>query len=143
MHFNPDNKVIKLCADGMAAEGHGQMEKAKDLFLHAWQESESDFEKFTSAHFVARHQDSVSDKLKWDETALEMALKIKDETMKGSFPSLYLNIGRCYEDLNDPDRAKEYYELASSYQEFLTDDGYGKMIRSGIDGGLERVKHSF
>jgi tetratricopeptide (TPR) repeat protein len=141
VQFNPDNKVIKLCADGMAAEGHGQMEKAKDLFLQAWEESESDFEKFTSAHFVARHQDNVSDKLKWDEIALEMALKIKDEEIKGSYPSLYLNIGKCYEDLNDRDRAKEYYELASSYQEFLSDDGYGKMISSGIISGLARVSH--
>src|SRR5277367_5389907 len=101
MHFDPDNKIVKLCAEGMMAEGRGQMEAAKALFLQAWHESESDFEKFTAAHFVARHQENVSDKLKWDELALEMAKKIKDESIKSSYPSLYLNIGKCYEDLHD------------------------------------------
>ena len=122
------------------AEGRGQMEAAKALFLQAWHESESDFEKFTAAHFVARHQENVSDKLKWDELALEMAKKIKDESIKSSYPSLYLNIGKCYEDLHDSKLAIENYQKAESYTEFLSEDGYGKMIKSGILGGLERVK---
>src|ERR1700722_13761392 len=110
MHFDPDNKINKLCADGMMAEGRGEMETAKNLFLQAWSESESDFEKFTAAHFVARHQENVPDKLYWDELALEMAKRIKDESIKSSYPSLYLNIGKCYEDLNDFERAKENYQ---------------------------------
>jgi hypothetical protein len=138
--FDPDNKIVKHCADGMAAEGQGEMVKAKWLFLQAWEESRSDFEKFTAAHFVARHQETVSDKLKWDLTALEMALKVKDENIKGSFPSLYLNIGKCYEDLNDIDLARKNYQFAYSYVDFLPEDGYGKMIKSGISAGLERVK---
>jgi tetratricopeptide (TPR) repeat protein len=140
MHFDPDNKINKLCADGMMAEGRGEMETAKNLFLQAWSESESDFEKFTAAHFVARHQENVPDKLYWDELALEMAKRIKDESIKSSYPSLYLNIGKCYEDLNDFERAKENYQRAASYTTFLSEDGYGKMIKSGILGGLERVR---
>ncbi len=139
MLFNPDNEIIKLCAEGMAAEGHGEMEKAKNLFLQAWEESRSDFEKFTVAHFVARHQETVSDKLKWDQTSLEMALKVKDENINGSFPSLYLNIGKCYEDLNELDLAKKNYQLADSYLDFLPEDGYGTMIKSGIIAGLARI----
>ncbi len=124
----------------MMAEGKGEMEKAKNLFLQAWRESESDFEKFTAAHFVARHQENVSDKLYWDELALEMAKRIKDESIKSTYPSLYLNIGKCYEDLDDFERAIENYQKAESYTEFLSEDGYGKMIKSGILGGLERVR---
>jgi rifampin ADP-ribosylating transferase len=124
----------------MAAEGQGEMTKAKSLFLQAWEESRSDLEKFTVAHFVARHQETVSDKLKWDQTSLEMALKVKDENIKGSFPSLYLNIGKCYEDLNELDLAKKNYQLADSYLDFLPEDGYGTMIKSGIIAGLKRVK---
>ena len=41
--------------------------------------------------------------------------QIKDENIKGSFPSLYLNIGKCYEDLNEFDLAKKNYQLADSY----------------------------
>jgi hypothetical protein len=140
MHFDPENKIIKLCADGMMAEGQGQMETAKNLFLQAWEESETDFEKFTAAHFVARHQNNISDKLKWDEIALDMASRINDESIKSAYPSLYLNIAKCHEDLYDFNLARENYYLAESYIEYLSDDGYGKMIRSGILSGLERVR---
>ena len=54
MQFDPNNPVIKLCADGMNSEAQGQIEKAKQLFQQAWDNSSSDFEKFTSAHYLAR-----------------------------------------------------------------------------------------
>lgn len=59
--------------------------------------------------------------------------------MLACYPSLYLNIAKCYEDLNDSDNAYSNYQLASSYTNYLADDGYGKMIRSGIEGGLTRT----
>ena len=140
MPFDPNNNIIKLCAQGMSLEGEGKKEEALKLFLQAWDEAANDFEKFTSAHYVARHQKSMTDKLKWDEIALNFALKINDENMKGTYPSLYLNIGKCYEDLNDFESARENYELALSFTTFLADDGYGKMIKGGIMNGIDRVK---
>jgi tetratricopeptide (TPR) repeat protein len=139
MLFDPNNAVIKLCADGMNFEAQGQTEKAKQLFQQAWDSSSNDFEKFTSAHYVARHQKSSADKLKWDETALNLALKIKDENMKQHYPSLYLNIAKCYEDLKDIDNARKNYQSALSFANLLPDDGYGKMIKSGINNGIERI----
>ena len=140
MLFDPNNNIIKLCAQGMSLEGEGKKEEALERFQQAWDEAANDFEKFTSAHYVARHQKSMTDKLKWDEIALNFALKINDENMKGTYPSLYLNIGKCYEDLNDFESAKENYELALSFTTFLADDGYGKMIKGGIMNGIDRVK---
>jgi rifampin ADP-ribosylating transferase len=139
MEFDPDNKIIKLCAEGMEAEGHGHEVEALNLFTQAWNESSTDFEKFTSAHFVARHQKTVTDKLKWDEMALAHASKINDESIGGSYPSLFLNIGKCHEDLNDFELAREYYLKAYAYLEFLPDNEYGKMIKSGIISGIERI----
>lgn len=140
MPFDPNNNIIKLCAQGMSLEGEGKKEEALERFQQAWDEAANDFEKFTSAHYVARHQKSMTDKLKWDEIALNFALKINDENMKGTYPSLYLNIGKCYEDLNDFESARENYELALSFTTFLADDGYGKMIKGGIMNGIDRVK---
>lgn len=140
MHFDPNNKIVKLCAEGMAAEGEGKKEEALKLFEKAWNEASNNFEKFTSAHYVARHQATIADKLKWDKTALDFALKIADGSMNGTYPSLYLNIGKCYEDLNDFKTAKENYELALSFTDFLDNDGYGKMLKGGITNGLMRVK---
>lgn len=139
MLFDPDNNVVKLCAQGMDEEGKGKDDKAMMLFLQAWNEAANNFEKFIAAHYVARQQKTVADKLKWDETALGLALKINDDEMKGSYPSLYLNIAKCYEDLKDLDHAKKNYQLALSFSNSLLDDGYGKMIKSGIVNGIDRI----
>jgi len=139
MEFDQENKVIQLCAKGMELEGKGQLTEAGDLFDEAWNAATNDFEKFTAAHYVARHQKSISDKLKWDETALKHALNINDENIKGALPSLYLNIAKCYEDLDDFDNAKNNYQLAFSFTNFLPEDAYGNMIKTGIINGLSRV----
>jgi rifampin ADP-ribosylating transferase len=140
MQFDTNNKIVKLCAQGMKLEGEGKKEEALKCFQQAWDEATNNFEKFTSAHYVARHQDNIADKLKWDKTALHLALKINDENMKGAYPSLYLNIGKCYEDLSNFESARENYELALFFTTFLADDGYGKMIISGIRNGIDRLK---
>ena len=123
MEFNPNNNVVKLCLQGMDMEEKGKPEEASRLFLQAWNEATNDFEKFTAAYYVARHQKNVSDKLKWLETALQFALKINNDTVSGAFPSLYLNIAKCYEDLSDPDNAKKNSELAISFHGKPSDKG--------------------
>jgi tetratricopeptide (TPR) repeat protein len=140
MKFDTTNNVIKRCAEGMNLEGQGRKEEALEVFQQAWNESSNDFEKFTSAHYVARHQESIENKLKWDMTALEFASKINDDNITGAFPSLYLNIAKCYEDLNDFQNARNNYSLALSYADQLPDNGYGSMIKAGIMSGIERVK---
>jgi len=123
MEFNPNNNVVKLCLQGMGMEEKGKPEEASKLFLQAWNEATYDFEKFISAHYVARHQKNISGKLKWLETALQFALKINNDTVKSAFPSLYLNIAKCYENLSDPDKAKKNYELATSFNDKPSDKG--------------------
>src|SRR3954465_10785121 len=117
MEFNPNNNVIKICLQGMDREEKGKPEEASRLFLQAWNEATNDFEKFLAAHYVARHQKNISDKLKWLETALQYARKIDNDTVKSALPSLYLNIAKCYEDLNNANKAKENYELATSFKD--------------------------
>ena len=123
MEFNPANHVIQLCIQGIELDEKGKPEEASSIFLQAWNESTNDFEKFTSAYYVARHQETVRDKLKWLETSLQFALKINDVTVSGAFPSLYLNIAKCYEDLNDREHAQKSYELANSYSSNPSDSG--------------------
>jgi rifampin ADP-ribosylating transferase len=79
MQFDPGNKIVKLCAQGMDMEGEGKPEDACRLFLQAWNEATDDFEKFIAAHYVARHQKSVAHKLEWDETALRLARKVNND----------------------------------------------------------------
>ena len=137
MEFDPNNHVVQLCLKGMSLEEKDPNEASK-VFLQAWNEATNDFEKFISAHYMARHQENVIDKLKWLETALQYALKINDDSVRTAFPSLYLNIAKCYEDLQDIENARNYYQLALSFTGFLEDNGYGKMIKAGIENGIKR-----
>ncbi len=142
MLFDPDNAIIKLCSQGMELEGQGMPDEAGKLFVQAWNQSTSDFEKFTSAHYVARHQKTVTDKLHWDEEALKYALLVNGSMIRAALPSLYLNIAKCHEELKDLTKARENYQLALSYTQFLSDDGYGTMIKRGILHGLERTSQA-
>lgn len=123
MEFNPNNHVVRLCLQGMGMEETGKPEEASKLFLQAWNEATNNFESFISAHYVARHQKNASDKLKWLETALQFALKINNDAVKSAFHSLYSGIAKCHEELSDPDKAKQNYELAASFKDKPSDKG--------------------
>jgi hypothetical protein len=123
MEFSPFNNVVKLCLQGMELEDQNKPVQAKEIFLQAWDKATNDFEKFLAAHYIARHQKTVPDKLNWLETALWFALKVNDDGVKSAFPSLYLNIAQCYEDLNDPDKAKENSDIATSFKFNPSDKG--------------------
>jgi hypothetical protein len=123
MEFSPFNNIVKLCLQGMSMEENCKPEEASKLFFQAWNEATNDFEKFLAAHYVARHQKNVSDKLKWFETALQFALKTNNDAIKSAFPSLYLNIAKCHEDLGDFDKAKKNNELATSFKNKPSDKG--------------------
>lgn len=139
MTFDPNSQINKLCIQGMEQEATGNEAGAIKLFIQAWEDASDDFEKFTAAHYVARHQQTIIDKLKWDKLSLELAFKINNAQVKASLPSLYLNIGKGYEDLNDLASATVNYKLALSFVSFLPKNGYGKMIHSGVEAGLRRI----
>ena len=123
MEFSPSNNIVKLCIQGMAMEDSGQPDEALRLFLQAWNEATSDFEKYIAAYYVARHQENVPDKLKWLETSLRFAQKVSNESAISAFPNLYTNIAKCHEDLGDVDNAKKNFELAKSFTGNPTDRG--------------------
>jgi rifampin ADP-ribosylating transferase len=123
MEFDPRNNVIALCVQGMGMEDKGKPEEASRLFLQAWNEATNDFEKFIAAYYVARHQETVRDKLQWLETSLRFALKINDVTVRAAFPALYASIAKCLEELNDLVNAKTNYELADSFKGDPWDNG--------------------
>lgn len=123
MEFSPTNSIVRLCIQGMNMEDNGKPEEARKLFLQAWNEATNDFERFLAAHYVARHQENASDRLRWLETSLQCALKINDEGVTSAFPALYSNLAKCYEDLNDPAKAKANHELAQSFRTKPSDQG--------------------
>lgn len=123
MEFNPANPIVKLCLQGMSMDDQGKPEEALKLFLQAWNESTNQFEKYLAAHYVARLQKSISDKLKWLEKCLAFGLKVNSDVVSSALPDLYFNIAKCYEDLNDLPKARKNYELASAARDNPKDKG--------------------
>ena len=107
----------------MAMEDNGRQDEAVKKFVQAWNEATENFEKFIVAHYIARHQKSVSERLTWLQTGLQFALKINDETVEAAFPSLYADIATCYEKLGDHENAKKNHELAQRTQNMPSDKG--------------------
>src|SRR6187402_3463206 len=99
MEFSPQNPVIKLCMQGIAAEEKENHEEAGNIFMQAFNEATNDFEKYLVAFYLARNQKNVADKLKWFETALQFALPLDNDSVKSALSSLYTNIAKCYDEL--------------------------------------------
>lgn len=139
MQFAPDNKIVQLCAKGMNAEFQGEPDKAKALFTEAWEAASNDFEAFVAAHYLARQQPTPEDTLCWNLESLTRANAVTDQDMSAYYPSLYLNMGKSYEDLGDIEQAAHYYHLADDSSHVLPTAQYGQMLRNGIKAGLKRV----
>lgn len=142
MPYDPNNPVVLLCVQGMDAEGRADYEEAHRLFQQAWDISTNDFEAHTAAHYLARNQKDLNDKLYWNLEALNRAKLVQDEGIAAHYPSLYLNVAKSYEDLGDYPKAKDYYKQAMESCDALPDTGYANMIRSGINAGFKRVTNA-
>ena len=137
--MDPDNPVVKLCAEGMQAEFAGRTDDARDLFMQAWQAAQDDFEACIAAHYLARRQADFADNLHWNQVALARADSVADERVSQFYPSLYLNLGHSYEINGDPVEARRYYALAAARVDELTPGPYGDVVRRGVTAALQRL----
>lgn len=139
MQFDKNNKVVQLCAEGMSLELKGNKEEAHALFQLAWEMASGPFESFIAAHYLARNQVDAQANLKWNLEALKQADAVSEATMQSHYPSLYLNVARSYENLNNIVEAARYYNLAAQKSSALPSGSYGDVIKSGIRQGLKRT----
>jgi len=112
MEFGPGNNVVQLCLRAMAAEAAGEADEAGRLFDRAWREAEDDFERFLAAFYVARRQPTFADRLRWYQTALELALRIDDHRTRSAVPVLLERIAECHDGMGDHDAAAGNRECA-------------------------------
>ena len=136
---DPENPIVRLCVQGMNHESMGDFEIASKLFLTSWEQSTDDFERCVAAHYVAPHQKSPEDALVWNQRSLDHARTVNDERVSGFFPSLYLNMGKAYEELSKRDEARQFYARAVEVLSSLPDNEYGKNTRAAVERGLERL----
>ena len=138
--MDPNNPVVKLCAEGMQAEFAGKPDDAKALFMQAWEQSQDDYEACIAAHYVARHQPSFEENLRWNQESLARADAVGDERVRDFYPSLLLNLGHSHEILGDEAEAAKYYDLAVERVDELPPGPYSDVVRRGIEGALQRIR---
>ena len=138
--MDPNNPVVKLCAQGIEVEMKGRRDEARSLFLQAWELRQDDVDACIAAHYLARHQESPAETLRWNELALTHAISAPADSVRSFYPSLYLNLGKSFEDVGDTSRARELYEQGEQCIQDAPDGGYGEMVRQGLRNALQRVR---
>lgn len=139
MEVDPNNPVVKLCAEGIQAEMAGDLEAALDFYMQAWGARQDDYDACVVSHYVARLQQTPEDVLSWNQESLNYADKVNDERVEIFYPSLYLNLGKSHEDLGNRDEARKYYQLAEGTLHVLPEGGYADMVKHGVTEGLKRI----
>ena len=136
---------------GLALSHGGEHDAARRVFEALWEdvagvgEGGDPLHRCAVAHAMADVQDDPADELVWDLRALAAADLISDRRaaeagmtapVASLYPSLHLNLGECYRKLGQQEPAREHLRRGLAAAGALPDDGYGRMVR----GGLERLE---
>lgn len=110
-----DSVIISLVQSGMKAESEKDFISANKFYEDAWSKAETPKQKSIAAHFLARTQDTKEDKFKWNQIALEEALKVESE-VKEYFPSLYFCMGLSCEECGDKTKSRYLFGCRLDYR---------------------------
>lgn len=128
--FDPANPVVALCAQGMALEGTPT--EAARLFAEAWAVRRDDFDAAIAAHFVARHQPTPAETLRWNALAVQHAEAVADGRANGLLASLYLNLGDAQANVGDVEAAAASVREAATQLGAVPPGGYRELLALGI-----------
>jgi hypothetical protein len=135
--IDPTNRIVALCAEGMAMEGAPA--DAMRLFEQAWAERTDDFEAAIAAHFVARHQPTPAETLHWNALAVQHAELVSDGRAAGFLASLYLNLADAHEKVGEREPARSAVQRAAGHLVQLPEGGYREFVALGIRRLAERL----
>ena len=136
-----------LEAIGLAQTGDRMI--GRQALLACWEQTDLPEHAFRCvlAHYLADVEDSLDDEVAWDTTALAeyahlrgadlAAVGIPDAT--GLAPSLHLNLGDGFLRQGRTAEAAEQLSAGLEAVAALGDDGYGRMIRDGLDRLASRI----
>ncbi|MEM7032192.1 MAG: hypothetical protein AAF629_21755 [Chloroflexota bacterium] len=119
-----------LLERGRTFNSSGEKDKARALFLSAWnlgKEKGEDFHAIDAAHMMAIVE-PLEEQLLWNLTALALTEKTPDQRAKKWIGSLNNNIGWTFFDQKHYEKALDHFYQSLAYQESV---GNESMIRVG------------
>jgi hypothetical protein len=130
----------------------GDTERGREALTDCWQATtDADHaQRCVIAHYLADLQSSLDEEVSWDEAALSEHAQVRDGDLApvgitstdGMAPSLHLNLGDGYLRQGRLDAAEAQLEAGMSARGALAADGYGDLIRSGLDRLEERLREA-
>jgi len=93
------------------------------------------------AHYLADLEPGLDEEIAWDRAALTHHEKVRDGDLapvgipsaRAMLPSLHLNLGDGLLRRGDVEPARRHLEAGLAAVDALADDGYGAMVRGGLD----------
>lgn len=141
--------VLDRISEALDLFNTGRRAEARAMFAAIWAEIENDgdpFHQCVLSHYMADAQDDLADELAWDRRALDAAGRIGRErpdtaslSVLSLYPSLHLNLADVLHRTGDIVGAHKHLQLAQQASDALADDGYGRMIRGGIEALVARL----
>jgi len=121
----------------MMAEGTPT--EARRLFELAWAARRDDYDAAIAAHFLARHQPTVTDTLHWNALAVRYAEGVSDGRAVGFLASLYLNLGDAQANAGESEAAITSVRTAARHIAAVPPGGYRDFVALGIDRLARRL----
>ena len=146
----PDPTMARV-AEAVELGQTGRAAEARELFTQIWSELGPDgdpLHRVTVAHHMADLQEDPHEELAWDLRALDAVDGVTDQRAADAgatgpvaafYPSLHLNLGEDYRRIGDAEAGRRHLELGRAAAGALPDDGYGQMIRGGLEGLAQRL----
>lgn len=123
--------------------------QGRQQLLVCWKQTgETDHgQRCVLAHYLADLEDDLDAEIGWDQLALEEHAQLSDSDLRALgilsaralLPSLHLNLGDGYLRRGDVTKARKHLEHGLRADDALPEDGYGGMIRGGLDRLRQRL----
>ncbi len=114
-HIRP--RIRYMLERGRAYNSSKVFDKAKELFLGAYQQAvkyNEDNYAIDAAHMMAIVEHG-GESQKWNEDAIKLAEKTKDEHARGWLGTLYQNTGYNYHEMKEYDKAMDIFEKFAAW----------------------------
>ena len=134
-------KIRYLLERGRAFNSAGEKDKARPLFLEAWElglDEGEDFLAIDAAHMMAIVEPTDA-QLPWNLKALELTEKTPDQRAKKWIGSLNNNIGWTYFDQEAYEAALNHFEKSLAYQEAVGNEPLVRIGRWCVAKGMRML----